>query len=1158
MAAIGSSPSGFSYAQAAKGRASNAASQTPSSKVTSGTATPATGPFSELTSGSNWADDVEATAGDKAREPAKGTTEQSVPSLVKESVVERAKLEDKLVNGVSGVSSPELAATSSTTTDEHSSSVNNGSSSETTWETKSQHSNSEPAWIAERNARQITSQPNEEKSDEKDGKKQKKGKESPLPQPPPKPVVLQDAPPPMVNPWAKRAEDAKAKVATRTPSPPKPGPVNTSASNPPSTKENQRPQSRQIDAAPAATRVEEQTSNANSDINKKIAGPQGKRASDARNTPLRHGSKANIDETAKVAVPTRPTPSAAAPPPVKDQVSWPTPELAQEKERAESMDKESPEKVDDDSTPANKPRKKTAWATLAVTPSVVFETQNIKRGDGLRPPGGGERGNRGAPRGRGGLRGGANGGNGGDRAVRRGEDEITAQRGRPGTTESSLPVPADRASSASPLTDKTREARGDRGPRGRSEADPRSSNKAGKHVNGETADRMPPKSRPTESTKQAGAVVSDGKPDERHAETGVRRSLTSAHTETNGESSEPHERGEPPVRMVPSETRKEPRPYDGPSRGGKRGGRGRGAAREFLPNHPGNHMYANGQPADFQVPGPGMPPSPSGYGSRGNHQFSYSHQGRGGWARGNSRSHSIPLENVYGGRFNGYGANAQLPPVQTYIPGMYDYASGYPMTAMPFTPSMEPYQLVHLVRTQLDYYFSLDNLLKDIFLRKNMDSQGFVLLDTIARFNRVKQLTQEKDILRVACLQSSEIEVRIGEDNKERLRRLNGWEQFVVPIDQRTTEAQNEGPQQLRTPETPSLSFHPTPFQGPLSAGPQPNGQRFDRRSYDATYQMANGFPSQFATMQNLQGGMYPDMLDPDVARGRATKSPTHENGVSPSQHIIPGAEFKDLEPDAFPDEAASVLTVVVKLKQIQAQRQPFHSAASRTFSNGSIDSRSIFSEVEKKPTDDQSAPTTNGDSSGHDAGTDTGVSREVSPTKTGTAERTAAQSEIFWMKDQAHPVPAPPDVTMESYVALRFKALDQRNHAATGTCPYDLEVLYQFWCHFLIRNFNGRMYSELKYYADEDAKVRHNATGLQNLVKFYSQALLSHNPIRDRVLRDCVELVKSEPQILEGLAFKTLRSAWRNGALNLKNRKKLADMVQGPLKERLDRLPEN
>ncbi|OCK78937.1 hypothetical protein K432DRAFT_279072, partial [Lepidopterella palustris CBS 459.81] len=42
-----------------------------------------------------------------------------------------------------------------------------------------------------------------------------------------------------------------------------------------------------------------------------------------------------------------------------------------------------------------------------------------------------------------------------------------------------------------------------------------------------------------------------------------------------------------------------------------------------------------------------------------------------------------------------------------------------------------------------EYYFSVDNLCKDMFLRKRMDSKGFVLLSVIAEFNRIKQLTPD-------------------------------------------------------------------------------------------------------------------------------------------------------------------------------------------------------------------------------------------------------------------------------------------------------------------------------------------------------------------------------------------------------------------------------
>ena len=127
----------------------------PSSKVTSGTATPATGTFSELSAGGDWADDVEASVGEKGREHTEAASEYNNSSQPRESAVERAKSEDKTQNAGSGVSSPDLIASSSTTVDDTSSAPTNVSS-ETTWETKSQ--SSEPAWIVERKERQSSSQ----------------------------------------------------------------------------------------------------------------------------------------------------------------------------------------------------------------------------------------------------------------------------------------------------------------------------------------------------------------------------------------------------------------------------------------------------------------------------------------------------------------------------------------------------------------------------------------------------------------------------------------------------------------------------------------------------------------------------------------------------------------------------------------------------------------------------------------------------------------------------------------------------------------------------------------------------------------------------------------------------------------------------------------
>ena len=43
-----------------------------------------------------------------------------------------------------------------------------------------------------------------------------------------------------------------------------------------------------------------------------------------------------------------------------------------------------------------------------------------------------------------------------------------------------------------------------------------------------------------------------------------------------------------------------------------------------------------------------------------------------------------------------------------------------------------------------EYYFSLDNLQRDFFLRRKMTPEGYLPISLIASFNRVQQLTQVK------------------------------------------------------------------------------------------------------------------------------------------------------------------------------------------------------------------------------------------------------------------------------------------------------------------------------------------------------------------------------------------------------------------------------
>ncbi|CAI0392805.1 unnamed protein product [Linum tenue] len=102
------------------------------------------------------------------------------------------------------------------------------------------------------------------------------------------------------------------------------------------------------------------------------------------------------------------------------------------------------------------------------------------------------------------------------------------------------------------------------------------------------------------------------------------------------------------------------------------------------------------------------------------------------------------------------------------------------------------FQLHSKIVAQIDYYFSNENLIRDTFLRQNMDEEGWVPIKLIAGFNKVSHLTDNIQFILDALRSSTVVEVQ-----GDKVRRRHDWMRWLLPPSVQFPSAPSPSPQGL-------------------------------------------------------------------------------------------------------------------------------------------------------------------------------------------------------------------------------------------------------------------------------------------------------------------------------------------------------------------------